>query len=100
MFRVAQALGRTIRELEESMDYAELKEWEAYFSYEPTMADRMETQLALFMQMISGLVYKEPQEMKNFMICPLKRAKKETEPKGKVQKLWKQLTAIFGEKNE
>lgn len=98
IFRVAQALGRTVAELDSTMDYAELREWEEYFRYEPTMADRLEVQLAIFMQMISANIHKNPLDVEQFMVCPIKRTK--NEPKSKISKLWEQVTAILGDNNE
>ena len=83
------------------MDYAELKEWEIYFSYEPTMADRMETQLSVLMQMVSSFVYKEPKPSTEFMICPKKRPIiKEKSVSSKTKDLWAAITKTLGVSNE
>jgi len=96
MFRVAQALGRTIKELEETMDYAELKEWEIYFSYEPTVADRLEQQLAFMMHMLSGFLHKDQMGVEEFMVCHEKRPKKEKKDSS-VKSLWQKALSIFGD---
>ena len=92
-------MGRTVPELESTMNYAELREWENYFRYEPTAADRMEQQMAILMQMVSGFVYKEPLKMDDFMICPKKRPKVKKES-SKVKELWAKIVKTFGDKDE
>ena len=83
------------------MDYAELKEWEQYFYYEPTAADRMETQLAVLMHMLSGFLLDKPKGIKEFMVSPLKKPQpKDTSSQSSMKKLWEQAKAIFGDKNE
>ena len=52
MFKLALALGTTVEELGERMDYDEFVEWQEYFSLEPwgTQADdyRWETYMRMF----------------------------------------------------
>ncbi len=79
------------------MDYAELKEWEEYFIYEPTVADRLESQLAFLMHMMSGYLHKEQLSVENFMICSQKRPKMK---KKKTNSMWTKALAIFGANNE
>lgn len=76
------------------MDYAELREWESYFTYEPTSADRAETQMAILMQMVSAFVMKEPGKVHDFMVCPLKRAPKEK--KTNFARLKEKALSLFG----
>lgn len=79
------------------MDYAEVREWEEYFLYEPTAADRMETQMALLMQMISGYMWKKPGKAKDFMVCYKKRPEVvDSSPVEKVKDLWDKITSALG----
>ena len=75
------------------MSYAELKEWEAYFSYEPPMADRMELQFAWLLQMLSSFFWKEPGKVSDFMVCEKKR----TKPKVKTISLLDKVKSFFKE---
>jgi len=80
------------------MDYAELKEWEMYFYYEPTVADRLEEQLATLMHLVSGFVHKEQMKISEFMICPEKRPKPKSKKSSK-KSLIAQLKSVFGGKS-
>lgn len=76
------------------MDYAELKEWEMYFYYEPTVADRLEEQLATLMHLVSGFVHKEQMGIRDFMVCSKKRPKPKLKKNKK--KLLDKVLSLFG----
>lgn len=55
MFRLALAIGCTIRELEARMDSREFAEWEAYFAIEPWGEERADLRAALLTCLTANL---------------------------------------------
>ncbi len=79
-----------ISQAEREIDYAGMRQWEAYFQFEPTFADRMELQMATLMHMLSGTLLKEAMSVEDFMVCPKKRVQTESK-ESKTRSIWNRL---------
>ncbi|WP_345969643.1 hypothetical protein WCX72_09980 [Sulfurimonas sp. HSL1-6] len=79
--------------MDATLSYEEFREWEEYFSIEPPASERMEIQIAMLIQMISGFMWKKPGEMQDFMVCATKRKKQ----KSKASALLTKVKALFKE---